>query len=449
MDPSIASRPLPPGRHGLPLLGETLAFAKNPFRFIDERLAAHGRVFRSHVLGRPTVVLAGPDATSRFIDPELVMREGSMPPHIQEMFGGRSLPLLDGDAHRARKSLVLQGFARAALSAYVPAMQAIVESSFSRWAAQAEVHWLEELKRLSIEVICTTIFDLQPGEEMDGLRRDYGTVTAAFAALPIPLPGTRYSRAMQARDRILAVLARRVKERRAAPAADDGLSRILAARTAAGESLSDDEAVLELHHIVIAGYIVFAELAAIVQQLTGHPDVREKLQEEIRQLAPSGALTVESLAALPYLRQVLMEVKRLCPVIPAVFGRTKTSFEIDQVTIPAGWMVMWALPACHTTHGVYSEPARFDPGRFSPERAEDRRHEHAFVPQGAGPASGHRCAGLDFATYLMAVFAVVLLRGYDWDLPPQSFDYDWSKIPPELVDGLRATVRARHPARPE
>ena len=153
MGPSIAGKSLPPGRSGLPLLGETIAFAKNPFRFIEQRLAAHGRVFRSHVLGRPTVVIAGPDAAGQFIDPERVMREGSMPPHVQELFGGRSLPLLDGEAHRARKSLVLQGFTRAALSSYVPAMQTIVERSFERWAGQDEIRWLDELKRLSIEVI--------------------------------------------------------------------------------------------------------------------------------------------------------------------------------------------------------------------------------------------------------------------------------------------------------
>src|SRR5712691_6184399 len=109
------SSQLPPGRDGMPLLGETLSFARNPFRFIEERLATHGRIFRSNVLGRKTVVIAGADAAGQFIDPSNVMREGSMPPHVQELFGGRSLPLLDGDVHRARKSLVMQAFTRAAL----------------------------------------------------------------------------------------------------------------------------------------------------------------------------------------------------------------------------------------------------------------------------------------------------------------------------------------------
>ena len=247
-----AIQPLPPGRRGLPLLGETLALSKNPFAFIEQRLKAHGRVFRTHLLGRPTVVIAGPEATGDFIDPERVIRTGSMPANIEALFAGKSLPLLDGDAHRARKTLVLAGFSRAALTGYLPILQAIVERAFEGWATSAEVRWLDEMKRLAIEVICTTIIGMEPGADMDRLRKDYGTLTDAFAALPIGLPGTRYKKALTARNRILVLLAREVRERRARPT-DDGLSRLLAARTADGVALSDEDAVLELHHGVIAG----------------------------------------------------------------------------------------------------------------------------------------------------------------------------------------------------
>jgi cytochrome P450 len=295
------------------------------------------------------------------------------------------------------------------------------------------------MKRLSIEVICSTIIGMEPGEAMDRLRSDYGTLTNAFAALPIDLPGTRYRAGLRARDRILEALTRVVRERRAA-STDDGLSHMLRARTADGVTLSDEEAVLELHHVVIAGYIVFAELGMIVRQLTDHPDVRSRLAEEVLRLAPAGRVSLEGLAAMPYLRQVVMETKRLCPIIPVIFGRAKTDFQVDGATVPAGWMVLWALLPTHTTCSLYSDPARFDPERFAPERAEDERHPHAFVPQGAGPAIGHRCPGLDYATVLMQVFTVVLLRGYDWRLPEQRWDLVTTTTPPEPVDGIRARV---------
>jgi len=430
---------LPPGRDGMPLVGETLSFAKNPFRFIEERLAAHGRIFRSSVLGRKTAVVAGPEAAGRFLDPNVVMREGSMPPHVQELFGGRSLPLLDGETHRARKTAVVAALNRAALTAYLPVVQETIERWFRRWSQGGEIRWIEELKRLSIEVICTTVIGMQPGPEMDALCRDYGILTAGFATLPINLPGTRYRKALQARDRIIAFMEQTVRERRRQPTGD-GLSRVLAA---GGAELGDHDAALELHHLVIAGYIVFAELGSMVEQLTAHPDVRARLAAEIASKAPAGPLTVETFAAMPYLLQVVNEVKRLCPIVPVVFGRTKQPFQFDGVSVPAGWMLLWAIRPSHVEHGVYSDPETFDPDRFSPERAEDQRHEHAFSPQGAGPITGHRCPGLDFATYMMAVFAVVLLRGYAWELPEQSLALNWSSTPPEPEEGLRARVRER------
>ena len=432
--------PPPPGKNGLPLLGETLSFAKNPFGFIEQRLATHGRIFRSHVLGRKTAVVAGPEAVGAFIDPNVIMRDGAMPPHVQELFGGRSLPLLDGEVHSARKKLVNQAFNRAALSAYLPIIQQTVETYFHKWPAAGEIRWLDELKRLAIEIICTTVMGMPPGNEMDTLRTDYGTLTDGFATLPINIPGTRYRKALQARDRILDVLRRLVRERRQTPT-NDGLSRMLTAATSSNVTLSDDDAALELHHIVIAGYIVYAELGSIVQQLTAHPEVRAKLAAEIASKAQSGPLSLETLMTMPYLLQVVNEVKRLCPIVPAVFGKTKAPLLLDGVSVPAGWMVMWAVTPSHVAQSAYTNPTAFDPDRFSPEREEDKRHEHAFAPQGAGPATGHRCPGLDFATYIMEVFAVVLLRGYTWELPPQNYEVDFSKTPPEPKDALRASVR--------
>ena len=434
---STSERRLPPGRRGLPILGETLSFAKNPFRFVEERLAAHGRIFRSRILGRSAAVLAGPEAAGRFIDADLVMREGAMPPHIQELFGGRSLPLLDGDDHAARKKAVLQGFTREALAAYLPIVQESVERGFRSWSEKPEIRWLDELKRLSIEIICRTVIGMAPGAEMDRLRLDYGILTGGFATLPIDLPGTPYRRALRARDRILAVLTERVRERRRA-STGDGLSRILVA----DPSLSDGNAALELHHVVIAGFIVYAELAAMILQLTEHPDVREKLVREVRSSAPAGPLTADALRGMPYLLQVVNEVKRLCPIVAAVFGRARRDFEFDGFSVPAGWMVMWAPTPSHVARGKYTNPERFDPDRFSPERAEDRRHEHAFAPQGAGPEHGHRCPGFDFATVIMEVFAIALLRGGSWELPPQNLELDFGRTPPEPRDGLRATLRA-------
>jgi len=58
------SLPLPPGEDGLPLLGQTLAFLKDPFGFVEDRVGRYGPVFRTRLLGRRTAVVTGPDAAA-------------------------------------------------------------------------------------------------------------------------------------------------------------------------------------------------------------------------------------------------------------------------------------------------------------------------------------------------------------------------------------------------
>src|SRR5207253_3913333 len=117
------AKPLPPGSNGLPLLGETLALLRDGFGFVEERARRHGPVFRTRILGRPTAVITGPEATALFVDARKVQREGSMPPNIQLLFGGRALPVLDGDVHRERKHFIMAAFSADALAAYLPVLE--------------------------------------------------------------------------------------------------------------------------------------------------------------------------------------------------------------------------------------------------------------------------------------------------------------------------------------
>ncbi len=305
---------LPPGEMGLPFLGEVSDFLKDGFGFVEGRTERLGPVWKTKILGRPTAIIVGPDAAGQFIDESKIQREGGMLPHIQALFGGRALPVLDGEEHRERKAFVMAAFTRDALAGYLPEMQRLMAAAFAGWATGDELRWLDGFKRLSLEVISTTILGLPAGPTLDAVAKDYELVGGGFSSLPIPLPGTNYSRARRALDRILAVYATNAKEHLASPSSD-GLSRILAARSARdGRQITVDEAKVELHHIVVAGLIVWAWFVTAVKELDRNPEIRERLRAEVASL-PAGPLTLEALMAAPYLRQVSMEVRRLSPVV--------------------------------------------------------------------------------------------------------------------------------------
>jgi hypothetical protein len=52
----------PPGRFGLPIIGESIQYLRDPEGFIVQRQQQYGNVFKTHLFGRPTIALIGADA---------------------------------------------------------------------------------------------------------------------------------------------------------------------------------------------------------------------------------------------------------------------------------------------------------------------------------------------------------------------------------------------------
>ncbi|MGZ5131951.1 MAG: cytochrome P450 [Caldimonas sp.] len=433
----VTANPPPPGSNGLPLLGETLAFVKNPFAFIHERRARFGDVFRTSILGKPTVFIAGPKRVGTWLDPTKVQREGAMPPNLLALFGGNPdiVPLLDGEAHARRKRILLAAFSAEAIAAYLPGLQGRIEAQLAKWLASGQGPVTADLKTLAIESLSGAIFGLEPGEELTRLLADNAILAKAFVALPIDLPGSAYAKGLQARDRILALLEQIVRRHvDSPPARPDGLSRILAAAREAGAPLDAPTAAREMHHFLLAGMIVYAELVATLRALHEHPQVCERLRAEVLANAPSGPVGPAQLRAMPYLMQVVDEVKRTCPNVPMSFGRAKCAIDVAGYTIPQGCLVMMAVHESNLD-SVFTAPEKFDPERFSAERDEKKRAPDAFMPQGAGPLTFHKCAGYDFATVMMQLFGALAVRTATWELPAQDLSYKWV-VPPEHKSGL-------------
>lgn len=439
MAPTIAQ---PPGSMGWPVAGETLAFLANMYRFLDDRQKRHGDVFKSNVLGRKIVFLAGTEGSEAFYSTENITRSDAHPFPLVDLFGGINMEMYDGPKHVALKSMALTAFDHAAIAGYLPDMQRLIEAALSRLAQAGEFSAIIELRRLAIETICCNVMGLSPGLETDDIARDYGAVLTGLISLPLPLPGFAYGRARAARDRLLARIRKVIRERRAQPTAD-GLSRLLTAKAADGRTYTDDEAALEVHHMVIAGFIVYALMAEATRQLAEHPEFRERCLTEIRANASAGPLTMEALSRLHFSTNVILEAKRYLPLVPLAFGRAKRTFACGGFDVPEGWTVYLTLSLNNKDRKIYKDPDRFDPDRFSPPRAEHRQHPMAFIPQGAEPPTGHRCLGLDYSTFLSVAFLTLLVRGYDWDLPAQNLECNWKTLPPQPRDGLRVRLRAK------
>jgi retinoid hydroxylase len=432
-----ASKPLPPGRLGLPWIGETLPFLTDTFGFIATRRARHGPVFKTRILGETVVCLVGPQAVSFFYDPRYFTRLDASPPQLREILHPQAIPFLDqSPQHTARRQLLLQAFTPQALAGYVPFLERITRRYLSSWEKEQTFPWVPQLQALCFDVANTLFAGADPDTSDRGAFDAFARMSAGFLAPPIKLPFTRYGQALKARDELRAYLHQHVAAA-PEPGASHVLARLRAARTAAGEPMGAKELEIETLHFFFAAFAaVTGALVNMGIALAEHPAVRQRAGQEVRALTPAGPLDLDTLNKLAYLRQVSKEVRRFYKLVPTTFfARIKQDCEFDGRRLPAGSKALACLHATMHEAGTFVEPDKFDPDRFAPGRAQVERPD-SFIPHGGGPWQGHRCAGEALAELMIQTYAALLLRDYRWELASTDRALTRGELVPLPKDGL-------------
>ncbi len=428
--PATPTRPLPPGAMGLPFIGETLPFLRDPVAFLEKRAGAHGPVFKTRILGDPVVCLVGPEAVAFFYQDRWFQRAGGSPPHFKEIFGELAVVFKDDVDHLRTRRLMGRAFSPEALEGYRQIVDRIVARHVARWAASGELRGVDAVGALCFAVADSLFGGADPDQD-DALTAGlFETFLRGLLALPIDLPGTTWRRAMRARDALRARIGANV-DGHVPSGQRHVLARLLEARDENGQGFNAAEVKTECLHFYSAAYApVRAAACNLLLALAQHPPILDKA----RAAARSGDLG--------YLDQVTREARRRYPTVPSTFfARVKEDCEFNGYRIPRGWKAVAGLPASMRVPSAYAEPDRFDPDRFAPQRGELERTPPAYLPHGGGSWNGHRCAGEALADLILRSFAAGILREHTFDLPEQNLELRPAGLTPLPADGLRIRFR--------
>ncbi|MBD2521677.1 cytochrome P450 [Nostoc sp. FACHB-133] len=432
---------IPPGSFGLPVLGETLSFVFDR-DFAKKRYRQYGPIFKTHLLGRPTVVMAGPEALEFVLSSHIEnfsWREG-WPDNFKTLLG-ESLFLQDGEEHRRNRRLMMPALHGPALANYFSTMEDITRGYLHKWEKKQEFTWFQEFKQLTFDIASQLLLGTRPGPECVRLSQLFTTLTnGLFAINPLPLPFTTFGKAIAARNQILEHLTQVVRERQQNPT-QDTISLLIKAKDEDGNSLSEKEIIAQAVLLLFAGHeTTTSMLTWFCTELARHPEVLEKARVEQLQLASQGDLDLEQLGKMPYLEQVLWEVERLHQPVGGGFRGVIKDFELNGYHVPTGWQLYYSIGVTHQIEEIYSEPELFDPDRFSPQRQEHKKYPFSLVGFGGGPRI---CIGIAFAKMEMKIVAAHLLRSYHWEiLPNQSLEV--VAVPTNRPkDGLRVRFQPR------
>ncbi|KFQ99861.1 Cytochrome P450 3A24, partial [Nipponia nippon] len=184
------------------------------------------------------------------------------------------------------------------------------------------------------------------------------------------------------------------------------------AETDSYKSLSDEEILAQALIFVFAGYeTTSSTLSYISYNLATHPDVQQRLQDEIDVALPNKATpTYNAITQMEYLDMVVNESLRLFPPGGRIERVCKKTVELNGVTIPKGMVVMIPAYVLHRDPGYWLEPDEFRPERFSKE-SKGSIDPYTFLPFGAGPRN---CIGMRFALLVLKMAVVVLLQNFSF-----------------------------------
>ncbi len=396
----------PPGPTEPPAL-QTMRWLLRPIAFLEAGRRRFGDAFSVRFLGfeTPMVMVSHPDAVRALYSE----RAHGLPPgrslSLLPIVGPRSVLLLEGSEHLARRKLMLPPFHGDRMRAYEPVVREATERELATWPDGAELAAHPSMQAITLEVILRAVFgvaDEQRRARLHDLLKDLLGTTASvglqFAVLlsrrlggPDPL-----ARLQALSAQIDELLLAEVAERRADPegtaAREDICSLLVRARFEDGEAMDDREIRDQLVTLLIAGHETTATaLAWTLDLLTRHPEALARLAREVR----AGEET--------YLRAVIAEALRLRPVLPLAGRRLATEMRVNGHVLPAGSDVTPAIWLTHTRADVYPEPYAFRPERF----LERSPSTYAWIPFGGGI---RRCLGAAFAEMEMRVVLSEILR---------------------------------------
>jgi cytochrome P450 len=389
-----------PGPAGLPLVGNTLAFLRDPVGFYDELAAYDSDVVAYNIAGDDGYMIRHPEAIQRVLvtDASDYGRAQITQDSLGQVADG-GLFLTEGEKWQRERTALQPAFYRERIETYAEMMVRYASERADEWEGRDAVAVSEEMRTLTLEILTKTLLDV----DIRGRESEIGdaaeTITANFDAatvsafLPMWVPTPQNRRAKRALAEFDATIEDLVARRRAGDDdPEDLLSILLDVEFEDGSGLSEGDVRDNLFTFLVAGHETTAlTLSYACMLLANHPDAQAKLHAELDEVLGEEEPTAASLFELDYLGNVVDEALRLYPPAYTVFREARTDVTLGGYEIPEGSIVTLPQWVVHRDERWFDDPDTFRPERWDTERD---RPEYAYFPFGGGP---RHCIGMRFA----------------------------------------------------
>ncbi|KAH7571326.1 hypothetical protein JRO89_XS04G0023300 [Xanthoceras sorbifolium] len=414
---------LPPGKMGLPYIGESLEFINagrkgHPEKFIFDRINKYSsQLFKTSILAQPTVVFCGPAANKFLFSNENKLVKVYGPESTKKIFPSSQ------EEFKMVKKMIVNILKPEALMRYTSVMDSIAQKFFaSDWEGKQQVIVFPLVKSFTFCVACKVFLSIEDPQHVAKLANPFDSVISGLFSIPINFPGTAFNRAIKAskeiRDELIAIIKQRKidlddQENKSISPTQDILSQMLSATDENGQRVNELEIADYILLLLIAGHETTSSVITFtVKYLAELPHIYNEVFKEQMEIAkskkPGELLHWEDIQKMKYSWNVACEVMRLIPPIQGNFREAITDFTFSGFSIPMGWKLFWSAPSTHKNPECFKEPEKFDPTRFEGNGPAP----YTFVPFGGGP---RMCPGKEYARLKILVFIHNVIKRFNWE----------------------------------
>ncbi|GLJ43118.1 hypothetical protein SUGI_0894810 [Cryptomeria japonica] len=279
------SSKLPPGSLGVPLIGETLQFlwslqSDKPQRFFDHRLNKFGHVFKTSLVGHPTVVVSGLEGNRFLLTNENKLVVMSWPSTFMKLVGQDCLLGKAGEQHRIVRAAFAHFLGPQALQNYMAKMNAHIQQHISeKWKGKEQVKMLPLIEELVACLSASLFFGIDEKHQQERIHELLETIQLGLFSVPVNIPGSRFNRGVQAKSEMDRILSRLIEKRKIdlrsgmASSDQDLLSVLLTFKDESGNSLTHKEIVNNFSMLLHGSYdSTSSPLTIMFKLLSSNPE---------------------------------------------------------------------------------------------------------------------------------------------------------------------------------
>ncbi|RFU24430.1 hypothetical protein B7463_g11908, partial [Scytalidium lignicola] len=430
--------------HWFPIIGSTVTYGMEPFKFFLENKAKYGDVFTFILLGKKTTVCLGTAGSDFILNGKLrdVNAEEIYTVLTTPVFGKDVVYDCPNSKLMEQKKFMKVGLTTEAFRSYVPIMVDEVTNFIKACPSFKGPKGAIDIPPAMAEItIYTASHSLQGKEVRDKFDNSfavlYHDLDLAFTPINFmfhwaPLPRNR--RRDYAQRTLSSIYMDIIKQRRAGGANEqyDIMWQLMGQKYKNGTPVPDREIAHMMIALLMAGQHSSSSTSSwIMLRLASRPDIVEELyQEQIKVLgADLPPLKYEDLQKLPLLQAVVKETLRLHAPIHSIMRAVKSPMQVPgtKYTIPTTHTLL-ASPGCTSRDDRYFpnyaewDPHRWDAGsgRVIGTEVEEEKYDYGYglVSKGAASpylpfgAGRHRCIGEQFAGVQLGTITATMVRHF-------------------------------------